>query len=879
MNPTRWDRIQDLFHQAAGLDESEQRAYLESACNGDSDLVSAVLAMLDEDRRDASLLDHELPEVAHSLLNNSTVPKSFGPYQIKKVLGEGGMGVVYLAEREDVGLLVAIKLLRDALLSPARRARFTSESRTLARLDHPLIARIHDAGALADGTPWFAMEYVDGVPITEYCRARNASISGRLQIFRSLCEAVQYAHAHAFIHRDLKPSNVLVKSDGTVKLLDFGIAKQLESPEEPANQTLTGLRPMTVAYASPEQIRGEPLGTQSDVYSLGVMLYELLSGQLPFDVSKMTQGEAERVVLQQGAEAPSAVAQRNSLVSKRSWADLDVLCLTAMHKDPKRRYRSVEALVRDIDHYLLGEPLDARPDTLPYRLGKFARRNWRAISITAAVCATVVGLITFFVVRLARARTAAVAEATRTQRIERFMLTLFDGGDKTAGPSDELRAVTLIDRGVKNAQALNKEPAVQAELYLTLGTIYVKLGKFDQADPLLRSSLERHKSFAGPDSADVAADLVSLGVLRFNQSKIPEAEHLIRDGLAMSRRHAPPGDPSVGKALSALGHVLEERGAYDEAVKTLDEAVRLQSGKPEATTDLSDSLNLLAIAHHYLGHLNQADLLYKQALAIDRQLYGDVHPRVADDYFDIGYLQHDLGREADSERYYREALRLNQAWYGTDHPDTATMMAGLGQSLVLQKRYDEAAPLLGQALAIQERLFGKVHAQIAITLSQLGLMEMRRGHFSQAEKYFLRGADINRAVYGNRHYQLAVAYMNVGEVYIEWKDLARAERTLRQALATFPENLPLNHPTIAIARARLGHVFLLKREYKDAEREILAAYEIFSKQGPAFAKRSQDSRADLVAVYEALKEPEQASKFRSQPAAPASDPNPKPAQR
>ena len=384
MTPTRWERVQDLFHRVAGLSESEQRTFVECECGGDGELASAVLAMLEQDRRDAALLTHDLPEVAGALLNQSDVPQSFGPYRIQRVLGEGGMGVVYLAEREDVGLLVAVKLLRDALLSPARRARFTSESRTLARLDHPLIARIYDAGALADGTPWFAMEYVDGVPITEYCRARNASISERLRIFRSLCEAVQYAHAHAFIHRDLKPSNVLVKSDGTVKLLDFGIAKQLENRDEPADQTLTGLRPMTLAYASPEQIRGEPLGTQSDVYSLGVMLYELLGGQLPFDVSKMTQSEAERVVLEQDAKPPSTVAPRNSSVSKRAWADLDVLCLTAMHKDSQRRYRSVEALMRDVDHYLRGEPLDARADTLGYRLGKFARRNWRAISITAA---------------------------------------------------------------------------------------------------------------------------------------------------------------------------------------------------------------------------------------------------------------------------------------------------------------------------------------------------------------------------------------------------------------------------------------------------------------------------------------------------------------
>ncbi len=289
------------------------------------------------------------------------------------------MGVVYLAERTDLGSLVAIKVLRDAWLSPARRERFASEQRTLAQLNHPSIRRLYDADTLDDGTPWFVMEYVEGIPLTEYCREHRCSIDERLQLFRAVCEAVQYAHQRAVIHRDLKPSNILVKPDGTVRLLDFGIAKQLESLEAPlgkTDQTMTGLRLMTPAYAAPEQIRGDGVGIHTDVYSLGVILYELLAGQLPFDLSKLTPGEAETVIVGREPEKPSAVANETTKLpgansgatsaSKTAWADLDVLCLTAMHKDTQRRYQSVEALTRDIDHYLRGEPLEARPDlTIP----------------------------------------------------------------------------------------------------------------------------------------------------------------------------------------------------------------------------------------------------------------------------------------------------------------------------------------------------------------------------------------------------------------------------------------------------------------------------------------------------------------------------------
>src|SRR5439155_15969613 len=318
-----------------------------------------------QDARGGSLLDRDLAKLAHESIEEShpaSLPlKEFGPYRIQKVLGEGGMGVVYLAEREDLGSQVAIKILRDAWLSPVRRERFASEQRTLAQLNHPFIARLYDADTTPDGTPFFVMEYVEGVSLVEYCRAHKCSLEERLELFRAVCEAVVYAHQRAVIHRDLKPSNILVKDSGTVRLLDFGIAKHLETLGESVEQTMTGLRLMTPAYASPEQIRGEQVGVQTDVYSLGVILYQLMSGELPFALSECTTAQAEKVITQKDAERPSVIATRFSApsatenhfvsASKSAWTDLDVLCLTALHKDPQRRYASLEALLRDVDHF------------------------------------------------------------------------------------------------------------------------------------------------------------------------------------------------------------------------------------------------------------------------------------------------------------------------------------------------------------------------------------------------------------------------------------------------------------------------------------------------------------------------------------------------
>ena len=440
MESARWEQIQAVFHAVADLPEPDRRAAVQTACGQDSGLAADVLALLDEDAHRASLIDRDLDDLAHQTLDSRFAANhldEFGPYRPRAVLGEGGMGVVYLAERRDLGSLVAIKVLRDAWLSPARRERFESEQRTLAQLNHPNIALLFDAGILDDGTPWFVMEYVEGAPLTDYCRQHGCSINERLRLFRSVCEAVEYAHTQAIIHRDLKPSNILVKENGAVKLLDFGIAKQIESLEEGADPIRTALRFMTPAYAAPEQISGGRPDTRSDVYSLGVILYELLAGRLPFNLSKRTPAEAELAIMRGEAEKPSAVAAKHHSIlraSKAAWRDLDVLCLTAMRREAERRYQSVEAVMRDIDHYLKGEPLEARTDSLSYRAGKFITRNWRQVLATAVVFALVVAQLVFFTVRLATARNAALTQAARTQRIQRFMLNLF-GGRRQGGRS------------------------------------------------------------------------------------------------------------------------------------------------------------------------------------------------------------------------------------------------------------------------------------------------------------------------------------------------------------------------------------------------------------------------------------------------------------
>jgi serine/threonine-protein kinase len=775
---------------------------------------------------------------------------------------------VCLVERTDLGSRAALKILRDGWLSPARRQRFAAEQRTLATLNHPSIAQLHDAGTLADGTPWIVMEYVEGVPLTEYCQMRP--IAERLRLFRQVCDAVLYAHRHLVVHRDLKPSNVLVTGDGLVKLLDFGIAKQLDRADTPVDQTLTGMRLMTPAYAAPEQITGGRVGVHTDVYSLGVLLYELTTGRLPFDWTGKAPSEAERLILEGVVAKPSSLAQANpaapiAALSRPLRAEVDVLCLTAMHRDPARRYQSVEALMRDIDHYLAGEPLDARPDSFGYRADKFFRRHWRGLSAAAAVAVLTVGLVTFYTVRLATARNAALTEAARSQRIQELMLNLFTGGDEAAGPSEDVRVVSLLDRGVHEADNLSAEPAVQVAMYRTLGGIYQKLGDFAKAESLLQTTLTQRKAIYGADSAEVGESLVALGLLRADQAQFDEAERLVREGLDMSRRHPGADNLILARATTALGRVLEERGSYKEAVGVLEEGERLHASRDPASADLAANLREQVNSHFYTGNLETAETIARRVLAMTRRLNGDRHALVADDLVNLGAVRHERGEYTDAERFHREALAITESWYGPEHFKTASNLTMLGRSLQMQKRLDEAADVLRRAVSIQQRVFGPDHPRVASAVNDLGSVALQRGDHDEAEAAFRRMAEIYRTVYGTKHYLVGIAVSNLGSVYFARGDHAAAEPLFRQAVALYEETQSPRHLNTGIGRIKLGRALLGQNRYVEAEREILAGIDILTHQTSPSVSWLRNAREDLVKLYRASGQPDKASRLEVEP--------------
>jgi eukaryotic-like serine/threonine-protein kinase len=876
MDADRWDRMQDLFHRALRLPPSKRAEFVQGECGADDALAADVLAMLDHDGRPTASLQPSLDQAASDVLDGSVpMVRVAGPYRILRILGRGGMGVVYLAERSDLNSRVALKVLRDAALSPARRRRFEREEQTLAQLHHPSIATLYDAGVLPDGTPYFAMEYVDGVALTDYCRAHDCSLTERLRLFGEVCEAVQYAHRQAVVHRDLKPSNILVTDDGAdgraaVRLLDFGIAKPLEELESAAH-TRTQLRFMTPAYAAPEQLRGEAVGVHTDVYALGVILYELLTGTLPFDLTGLTPGQVEACILEAEPEAPSlrarapraggAASPAPLSLPRRTWADLDVLCLTAMHKDPQRRYPTVEALLRDLRHFNAGEPLEARPDTLGYRAGKFVRRNGRQVMAAGLAVLAFGALAGFHTGQLREQRDRAQVEAEKAERISEYLIGLFEAGDPYAAESQHPDVRGLLERGEARAEELRTQPAVQATLLNVLGRVYTQLSEFDRAEPLLDRALDLRRGLGAP--LDIAESLASLASLYVDTGDYDAAETALRESLALRERHLPPNHSTLATTLASLGSVHSYQGRYQEAEALHRLALRMRRANHAGPhEDIGSSLNSLAVALFQQGDYAAAEVHYSEALAVKRAVFGPEHASLTRILANLGKLYEELGRFADADSLLTEALRIRRATLGDDHFETAI---GLGQLAVVRNfmgDHEGAERHLRESLAIRERILAPNHPSIGTTLNNLASTLEHRGRYAEAEALYRRAADIYRESLGERHRFTAIALANVAQVSYRQGELDEARAMFGEALSILEEVHPEGHQEVSHNRSRLGAVLVGMERFADAEALLLEAHQALESQLGPEHPRTRQAAERIIELYEAWGMPEDAAPYR-----------------
>ena len=863
MTDQAWEELQRLFEEALLLDPTARAALIAGVSASNPALAARLEAMLVHDTVQVEALDRNLAETASRLLGRE-VPASIGPYHVLRLLGEGGMGAVWLVERTDTGGLAALKLLRDAWISPGRRARFAAEQRALARLNHAGIAQLHDAGTLPDGTPWFVMEYVEGEPITTWCAMRNRTVAERIALLRAVALTVQHAHAHAVIHRDLKPTNILVTGDGNVKLLDFGISKQLDDSGEASERTATGMRMLTPAYAAAEQYTGGPIGVHTDVFALGALGFELLTGKKPFADAGSSESEQLAARLAELPRPSTIGLAGTGAPGRASWDELDVVIRKAMHPDPARRYISTEALVRDLDNYLRGRPLEARPDSFGYRAGRFLRRNWQPVAAATVLLAALIGLTSFYTVRLSQARDAAVTEAERTARIQAFVTALFQGGDDAAGPPDSLRVRDLIDRGVREAVALHEEPLVQADLFTTLGTLQLQMGHLDAADSLYSRTLSLRRAELGDGHPDVAATLTALGRLRIEQARLDAADTLLRQATAIIDGTLRPTDPRAIAAHAALGALHQERSDWPAAIARQQSVLDRLQATAGAPLDIADAQVQLANTLFYAGELEASDSINRLALGTYRRVRGDDHPRVAEVLVNLGAAEFERGNYAAAEGLFREALSRTEKWHGPSHPATASSLTMLGRALTFQDRRDEALEALSRSLVIQEAHFGPDHPRVASALNEVATIEMQNGNYARAESLWRRTEQIYLAVHGERHWLLGVARSNLGTVNTRMANLPRAESYFRQAIELFTESQGPDHLNTGIARIKLGRALLGQRRWREAVAESRAGRDILNALEAAPRAFIDAATDDIKAAESALGDKDEAQPLSGQ---------------
>ena len=831
LDAERWQRIEHVLDLALEREPRHWPALLEDACAGDPALRAEVESLLRHADGAAEFLDAPPSLAAGSLVAEAEASGTFassgvglriGPYRLVREIARGGMSRVFLAERADAGLeqRVAVKLLRAGFDSDVDHARFGAERQILATLNHPNIARLLDAGATEDGQPYAVLEYVDGEPIDEYCNRRKLDLTARLELFLTVCAATQHAHRNLIVHRDLKPSNILVSADGVVKLLDFGLAKLL-APDlaNSARLTRTGQRWMTPEYAAPEQIRRAPITTLTDVYQLGVVLYELVTGQLPFVEQELDALEA--AILHRDAAAPSsAVAANDSRRSRLLRGDLDAIVLKALRKQPDERFASAEALGDDIRRHLTGHPVLARRNSAGYLARRFIRRHRVETIAVAAIAASLVAGVALSAVQAGHARAErdrAEAASRESRAVTSFLMGLFRASDPSEARGDTLTAGELVRRAAARLDALHGEPADEARMLEVIGQLYESLGRPADAYAALERALALRTRASGAD-AEAAGTLLQISLSLISLGKFAAADTAVRSALRVQERRLGSEDPTIAATL----HQLSVVAAYQHRLPAAERYERRSVDIRERTLGADDSLT--ADSHLALGGVLQlegrsadAEREYRRALASYERAVAPDLARVADAVAHVAYvLDATPGRDADAELWYRRALTLRQRAFGNGHPMVAAAMSDLGEFLSRHGKYAESVPLARAHLDIMRRVYGTEHPIVATALSGTGIVLYHAGRLTEAEPLFRQAIAMNLRLHGPDDMRVSGVEVNLARLLIAERAYAEAESLLNDAIRIRRIGEPPTSASSATVEGVLGMLYTRTGRYASA---------------------------------------------------------------
>jgi serine/threonine protein kinase/Tfp pilus assembly protein PilF len=810
LNPDRWKRLEELFEAASNLSGTQRLLFLNENCSDDPTLrrqVETLISSSEEIESGSSTLLGEAVRNAAAAAVSAVDGQRIGPYQIIRQLGSGGMGAVYLAERADDQYRnqVAIKLVRDLLPGEELLERFRAERQILADLNHPNIARLLDGGVTTTGLPYLVMEYVEGVPIDDYCNNKKLSIAGRLELFKTVCLAVQHSHNHLIVHRDIKPNNILVTADGVPKLLDFGIAKPLRPLSSSRdNLTRTLQRLMTPEYASPEQIRGERITTATDVYSLGVLLYELLSGRPPFQLSGSSPAEVERIVCESEPDRPSSRTLVNGATTRpRVPRELDDVVLMAMHKDPERRYGSAAEFAEDIQRFLSNSPVKAHPESARYRVSRFVRRHRIGTATVALFLLMAAAFVTGVIVLARRAQN----EAKVAQHTTDFLISLFQSNDPAQGRGDLITAREVLNRGTQRLQTeLKDEPAVQVRLLDAIGTIFITLGNYKDARSVLDRSLDIRRRLFADDIGGMAETLAGLGYLTVELSQFQDSERYYRESLALCLRKYGKVDDNVAAVLSNLSSVLWEQGRYAEAVDLNQQAVDIRTqvlGREHRDT-LTVMHNLASV---YLanGNLAAAEKLAREVLAARQRTLTPKHPDLG---FSLSILANILDRQGkftEAEKASREALAVRTTAYQEANPQIAVTQYNLAAILCHTGKADEALSLAQQALDLDMKTFGPNHRDTAWARIAMAYVLYAKGRIREARDMQKAALESRKSIMDHKHPPIAEALVRLARYELALQNVSAAEAAITQAIE-IQKTAPASQNLLAEVRLAQGRL-------------------------------------------------------------------------
>lgn len=881
MNLTRREQIEELFQQAADLTGDARSKFLASSAFEDAAMRTEVEELLRHyEQAEKGFLSSPIQENPGAPPATQLLPTEIGNFQVLKLIGEGGMGVVYEARQQHPRRIVALKLIRGAVLSPGILKRFKHEADVLARLQHPGIAQIFEAGQAHTGQglqPYFAMELVRGRPLLAFAEQNRLTTRQRLDLFARVCDAIQYAHERGVIHRDLKPGNILVEdagvSGGRPKVLDFGIALVTSADASGATrQTEVGQVLGTLGYMSPEQLgsSGVALDVRSDVYALGVILHELLTGRQPLDLKSCSLADAARIVRDQ---EPTLLGQLNTAFR----GDVETIVAKAIEKEKDRRYASVAALAADIRAHLADQPIAARPVSRIEHLRKFTRRNKLLVaSIASIIVALSIGIVGtgMGLVRARRAEKVALErmadaqrETARAASVNEFLQKMLSAVDPAQSRGNrEVTVSEVIDDALRlvNEGSLASQPDTEAEVRITLGKTLTGLGKYEKAEEQFKAALEIRRQTLGEKNMQTAAALGELANVYVNRANFAAAEKAYRDILSIQDEFTGLDDPGAAQTMNSLAGVLRRMEKFDEAGELYRRSLAiLQHAYGQEHLDIAQGLNSLGMFHQNLGELAKAEDYFRQSLNMRKKLLGELHPIVAGTTNNLGNVLWSQRKFDEALPIMQEALAMRRKLFGNEHPDVAQSVNNIAAFLQDMDRLDEAEPLYREAADINRKLLGENHPEYAANVFGLASLLRDKNHLEEAERLYREALRIRLAAFGPDHLLTAGAHSGLAALMLMEQRYDEAEAEARETMRVREPRLPPTHWVMLYTKSLLGDALSGQGKFEEAEPLLREAFDGINPAPGIPARRLQEVRDRLIWLYERWNKPEEVQRVQA----------------